>query len=189
MLRALYAKRGFFPIWLEFGTPTVQARQLAQALRDAGAHGLDPADYDADWIDAQIRELLAAPDAREARWAALDLRLSSAVLRYVMHLHYGRVDPRAGGFNLPVPRADLDQSRPSRLASADDTAAVPAAMSRTSITACSGLSRNIAGCSRRRADRPLGPRSIRPGERYSAQRPPPPLAALGDRSGCIAASA
>ena len=30
-------------------------RRLAQALRDAGAHGLDPADYDADWIDAQIR--------------------------------------------------------------------------------------------------------------------------------------
>jgi murein L,D-transpeptidase YcbB/YkuD len=124
MLRALYAKRGFLPIWHQSGVPTAQARRLAQALRDARDYGLDPADYDADWIDAQVQELLAARDAQEARWAALDLRLSSAVLRFVMHLRYGRVDPRAGGFELSVPRADLDPVETvKRLAGASDTAA------------------------------------------------------------------
>jgi murein L,D-transpeptidase YcbB/YkuD len=187
MLRALYAKRGFLPIWLESGTPTVQARRLAQALRDAGAHGLDPADYDAHWIDAQIRELLAAPDAREARWAALDLRLSSAVLRYVMHLHYGRVDPRAGGFNLPVPRADLDPIETlDRLAGADDTAAVLAAIEPhfhhyRLLEAALANYRRLAPDDGLTALPPLGPRSVRPGERYSgATALRRLLAALGD---------
>ena len=187
MLRAVYAKRGFLPIWLESGTPTVQARRLAQALRDAGAHGLDPADYDADWIDAQIRELLAAPDAREARWAALDLRLSSAALRYVMHLHYGRVDPRAGGFNLPVPRADLDPIETvDRLAGADDTAAVLAAIEPhfhhyRLLEAALAKYRRLAPDDGLTALPPLGARSIRPGERYSgAKALRRLLAALGD---------
>jgi L,D-transpeptidase YcbB len=187
MLRALYAKRGFLPIWLESGTPTVQARRLAQALRDAGAHGLDPADYDADWIDAQIRELLAAPDAREARWAALDLRLSSAVLRYVMHLHYGRVDPRAGGFNLPVPRADLDPIETiDRLAGANDTAAVLAAIEPhfqqyRLLEAALAKYRRLAPDDELTALPPLGRRSIRPDEQYSgATVLRRLLAALGD---------
>jgi murein L,D-transpeptidase YcbB/YkuD len=187
MLRALYAKRGFLPIWLESGTPTVQARRLAQALRDAGAHGLDPADYDADWIDAQIRELLAAPDAREARWAALDLRLSSAVLRYVMHLHYGRVDPRAGGFNLPVPRADLDPIETiDRLAGANDTAAVLAAIEPhfqqyRLLEAALAKYRRLAPDDELTALPPLGRKSIRPDEQYSgATVLRRLLAALGD---------
>jgi L,D-transpeptidase YcbB len=187
MLRALYAKRGFLPIWLESGTPTVQARRLAQALRDAGAHGLDPADYDAGWIDAQIRELLAAPDAREARWAALDLRLSSAVLRYVMHLHYGRVDPRAGGFNLRVPRADLDPIETiDRLAGANNTAAVLAAIEPhfqqyRLLEAALAKYRRLASDDELTALPPLGRRSIRPDEQYSgATVLRRLLAALGD---------
>jgi murein L,D-transpeptidase YcbB/YkuD len=80
-----------------------------QVLRDAEAYGLRPADYDADLIESQIQELLAASDAPAARRAELDLRLSVSALRFARHLHYGRIDPRASGFELYAPRSDLDE--------------------------------------------------------------------------------
>ena len=82
---------------------------MVRVLRDAGAYGLRPSDYDADLIDARMRELLAARDAQAARRAEFDLRLSGAALRLATHLHYGRVDPRSCGFELTSPRPDFDR--------------------------------------------------------------------------------
>jgi murein L,D-transpeptidase YcbB/YkuD len=96
-------------MWQRSEGPTLQAQGFAQLLRDAEAYGLGSSDYGADAIDAQIRELLAVRDASPERRAELDLRLSVSALRFARHLHYGRVDPRACGFELYAPRSDLDE--------------------------------------------------------------------------------
>jgi murein L,D-transpeptidase YcbB/YkuD len=103
-LRTLYRRRGYAPLWLRSGVPTAQAERLAEVLRDAGAYGLHPSDYNLEVIEPGMR---TRPDSAESQ-AALDLALSRAALRFVSHLHYGRVDPRKAGFQLKEPRTPLD---------------------------------------------------------------------------------
>jgi murein L,D-transpeptidase YcbB/YkuD len=108
-LRGVYYRRSYAPLWQRSAGPTPPAKRFAQLLREAEAYGLDPSDYEADSIDAQLAELLAARDAPPERRAEFDLRLSAFALRLARHLHYGRVDPRACGFELYAPRSDLDE--------------------------------------------------------------------------------
>jgi murein L,D-transpeptidase YcbB/YkuD len=171
-LRALYDRRGFAPVWQRSGRPTAQALRLVQALRDAPAYGLDPSDYDADSIGAQMRELVAARDAQGERWAALDLRLSGAALKFATHLHYGRVDPRAVGFKLPVPRSDLDPIGTIERLAADDTAAVLAALEPPFnhyrlLKAASAKYRRLAADGEPTALPAFAGRSVKPGAHYS----------------------
>jgi murein L,D-transpeptidase YcbB/YkuD len=122
-LRALYGKHDFAPLWRQSGRPTAQALQLLQVMRAAEAYGLHAREYDTEWIDTRLREPAAA-GAQPARSAELDLALASAALRFVTHLHYGRVDPRLASFRLPAPRADLDVvSTLEKLARTADTRA------------------------------------------------------------------
>jgi L,D-transpeptidase YcbB len=98
-LRAIYARRGGKPLWVDHGSLTPQARALLIQLRSADAYGLEPRDYPSEgevW------------DGTEARAAQLDVALSVAALRFVSDLHYGRIDPRQAGFALDAPRARLD---------------------------------------------------------------------------------
>lgn len=128
-LRTLYRARGYAPLWQKSGRPTPQALRVLQVLRNAEDYGLDAPDYDADSIDNSLRELPAAREAQVARSATLDLALSNAALRFVMHLHYGRVTPRAAGFQLQAPRSDLDAvATMELLARTNDTAAALAAV-------------------------------------------------------------
>ncbi|HXZ53948.1 MAG TPA: L,D-transpeptidase family protein [Burkholderiales bacterium] len=108
-LRALYKGQRYAPLWQGPGKPTTQARELVRLLLDAGTYGLRPSDYDADRVDAEMQNLLVARDAPAARRAEFDLLVSASALRFVRHLHYGRVDPRAAGFELYTPRSDLDE--------------------------------------------------------------------------------
>jgi murein L,D-transpeptidase YcbB/YkuD len=172
-LRALYTRRDFAPIWQRWGKPTAQARRLVQVLRESGAYGLRPSDYDADSIDAQMRELLAGHDAPVTRRAGFDLRLSAAALKLARHLHYGRVDPRACGFELYKTRSDLDETALiDRLASSRNPVAELAAIEppfnhyrllKTALAkyrqlASAGTPTDLPGFSGR---------SIKPGERYA----------------------
>jgi murein L,D-transpeptidase YcbB/YkuD len=128
-LRALYARHGFAPLWERTGRPTAQALRLVEAFRNAAAYGLRPADYDAEPIAARMSELATVHDAASAGWAELDLRLSGAALRFVSHLHFGRVDPRAVGFRLSTPRATFDATAAvDRLVTTSDTAKAIAAV-------------------------------------------------------------
>jgi L,D-transpeptidase YcbB len=113
-MRALYEGRSYAPLWQRSGKPTTRARELVRLLLDAGAYGLRSSDYDAGRIDARIQELLVARDVPAARLADFDLLLSGSALKFVRHLHYGRVDPRACGFELYAPRSDLDEVRVMR---------------------------------------------------------------------------
>ncbi|MQA92741.1 MAG: L,D-transpeptidase family protein [Gemmatimonas sp.] len=90
ILVELYEGAGFAPIW----TGPNAAVDLTEAIRDAAADGLDPADYHLAAIEALGTE---AGDA--AVGADLDILRSDALLRLSHDLRYGKVDqtdPTAG---------------------------------------------------------------------------------------------
>jgi murein L,D-transpeptidase YcbB/YkuD len=122
-LRAVYAARDGL-LWVSNGQPTVAAVALLRTLQQADAYGLDPQDYDADGLAALAAGTLAPGRALSTggpvnpgdvprndtigaqRWAAFDVNLSAAALKLLCDLHYGRIDPRAAGFDLGTPRPD-----------------------------------------------------------------------------------
>jgi len=83
----------FSPAWTSNGAPTPQARALVQALQRAEEKGLEPEDYDASrWKDRLARFASANPASSE-ELARFDLALTVSALRYVSHLHHGRLNP------------------------------------------------------------------------------------------------
>lgn len=93
-LRALYEPRSYEPLWLGAdGGLQPAGRDALRLLRHAADDGLDPADY-------------ALDEPRHP--AAFDVAVSEALLRFVSDLHTGRVDPRAVGARLNVPRSGPD---------------------------------------------------------------------------------
>jgi murein L,D-transpeptidase YcbB/YkuD len=100
-LRAAYAAHAQLPFWSAEGTPTPAAEALLRALASAPLdYGMPGASYGRDAIAA----LLAATPLDGAR---LDLALSSAALRLLQDLHFGRIAPRSVGFDLDERRAPL----------------------------------------------------------------------------------
>lgn len=83
------------PSWLVQGEPTASAETLLAAFRDAARWGLDPSDYAAPLV---IR-------TNDPEWSAA---MSQTAKRFVSDLHYGRIDPRKVGFDLPSRVQDLD---------------------------------------------------------------------------------
>ncbi len=88
LLAEFYAQRGNTLVW----TQPAQIAQLQQVVRDSRAEGFDPQDFHA----ATLRTL-SAPDAlttlTPAARIAADLKLSDALLRYVHHTRFGKLDP------------------------------------------------------------------------------------------------
>jgi len=128
-LRAIYAAQNGL-LWVADDRPTPAAMALLRALQQADAYGLEPQDYDADGLAALAGGGLGAGSVLSAastgktgdvpqqatldapRWSKFDVDLSAAALKLVCDLHYGRIDPRAAGFDLGTPRADdLDLAR------------------------------------------------------------------------------
>lgn len=101
--------------------------ELTRVLDDAEAYGLRPADYGVDRIHAAALRLSDASTAGE--WLQYDQLLTNAAVRLIGDLHYGRIDPRTAGFELPEPRRDLDVSATvAALAPAPDVTAAIAAI-------------------------------------------------------------
>jgi murein L,D-transpeptidase YcbB/YkuD len=108
-LEALYALGADAPVWVDSrGTLRASARRALTMLEGAASEGLDPADYGS----AQLRALAAAVERAErvqpGEIARFDVAMSAGVLRFFRHLHQGRVDPRAAGFDLSGPAERLD---------------------------------------------------------------------------------
>jgi murein L,D-transpeptidase YcbB/YkuD len=98
---ALYSGRAVGTLWLDASQrPTSDARAAVAMLAGAFSDGLDPTEYAAADLAARLDSLAAAPVASPTEAAALDRALSSAVVRYLRDLHFGRVDPRTVGFSL-----------------------------------------------------------------------------------------
>jgi murein L,D-transpeptidase YcbB/YkuD len=117
-LRSLYASRQFAPLWGGVAAPSRQATAMLQTLRGADTYGLQPGDY--------MHTPLSDPGSGSApddagRAARFDVALSGAAVRFITHLHYGRVDPRAAGFNFARPHSELDTAALlGQLAATDD---------------------------------------------------------------------
>lgn len=102
VLRLLYGPVGYAPLWLDApGRPSPDAESALAMLAAAEREGLDPSDYRVPSLPAALPGEIA--EDATTQW---DVRLSVAVLRYLSHLHRGRVDPRSLGMRLPAPRDD-----------------------------------------------------------------------------------
>ncbi len=103
-LDALYGPGNYRPLWLDAaGRPGPLVRDALALLLHAPTEGLDPDDYDATRL-TQLADALdrsARPPAADA--AAFDVALSDRTLTYLRHLHSGRVDPAAVGFQMRLP--------------------------------------------------------------------------------------
>jgi murein L,D-transpeptidase YcbB/YkuD len=98
-MAALYAPGADAPVWVDAsGRPGKDARDALALLMHAADEGLDPSDYAAAALQRAASALEAAPEV-----AAFDTGLSVSTLRYLQHLHEGRVDPRAIGFRMNTP--------------------------------------------------------------------------------------
>lgn len=85
LLDAFYAARAYRPAWNESGR--VQA--LLQSIRDSALHGLNPADYQLEALEA----LVAGPRDVD-RLVAVELVATDAAIRLAGHLGFGKVDPQ-----------------------------------------------------------------------------------------------
>jgi L,D-transpeptidase YcbB len=98
-LAALYGVRSYSPLWIDAdGRPNRAAQDALMLLDGARDEGLDPADYGMPELDRLATQLTRLSDA--ASQASFDVALSASMLRFVRHLHMGRVDPSTVGFRL-----------------------------------------------------------------------------------------
>jgi L,D-transpeptidase YcbB len=106
LIRSAYDRAGTTLLWSTRGHLSAQGRGVVEILRAAETFGLRPGDYAVDLVAAAADRLDAHPTA--ADFVTFDLLLTRSALRLIGHLHYGRIDPRAAGFELSESRNDLD---------------------------------------------------------------------------------
>jgi murein L,D-transpeptidase YcbB/YkuD len=107
-IERLYERAAWEPLWVDGMRPTKSAIQLIARLAGADSLGLEPADYDAEWLDRLARGFLTEhrPVAAD-ELARFDVGLSVAAVRFASALHRGRVSPRVVNAQLFIPRASL----------------------------------------------------------------------------------
>jgi murein L,D-transpeptidase YcbB/YkuD len=106
LVRSVYDRVGATLLWSTHGQISEQARDLVKILHAADAFGLAPSDYAADRLTATAGQLGSTSSDTDS--AQFDVLLTRAAVRLISHLHYGRIDPRAAGFELTESRNDLD---------------------------------------------------------------------------------
>jgi len=104
---ASYARHANALLWSRSGAATAQARALVDTLQAASAYGLRPEDYRGAELAAQLAALSASQDTTAIAWTRFDRELTGAAAKFIHDLHFGRIDPRAAGFDMPA-RERLD---------------------------------------------------------------------------------
>jgi murein L,D-transpeptidase YcbB/YkuD len=84
-----YQDRNYTPLWVRDAGPKFKAQEFVRALKAAGEHGLEPADYRM----AEIDKRMASRDFRQL--AELEIVLTRSFLDYAHDMTGGRVDPKA----------------------------------------------------------------------------------------------
>ena len=87
LLAEFYIERGYEPLW-----DADRARALLALAKDSSADGFDPDDFHASEIERLLDESALAPSS-PSRMAA-DILLTDALLRYIHHFRYGKLNPR-----------------------------------------------------------------------------------------------
>ncbi len=105
LVRSVYSTTGTL-LWSKQGEFTPQARELLALVHSADDWGLRSADYGDARLHAARDSVV--PPATRADYTQLDVWLTESAVRLISHLHYGRIDPRTVGFELPDSRHDLD---------------------------------------------------------------------------------
>jgi len=86
--RKFYAARQFTPAWFDGTKPTKPAGELLEALKASGKHGLDPARYSVQGLDA------AAKKVSKEQVPDLDVHLTYAFFRHAADLLGGTSSPK-----------------------------------------------------------------------------------------------
>ena len=103
-LTRLYDGDNDAPFWVdEAGHPTRDAADALALFNGAASEGLDPLDYTPVELGRASASLAGLPRPPIPDVAAFDAALSATALRYLRHVHTGRVDPRTLGLRLSVP--------------------------------------------------------------------------------------
>ena len=172
-LHELYQPGGYSPLWLDAaGRPDRNARDALSLLNAAADEGLDPADYRRGHLETLTARFQTASPALPANRARFDVALSSGVLRYLRHLHMGRVDPRTIGFRLNAPVDHHDFPAMLRVALGDhrvaETAAdlTPPLAQYRALRAMLARYRSLAADPTRESP-PLVTTAVRPGDAYA----------------------
>lgn len=165
-VRQVYGTRPGWAWTSPAGTLTRDGEAALARLHGAERHALDPRAYLTPVIAAALDLPPAAADAGLRR----DVALTLAVLRYMRHLHLGRVDPRSIGLRLQAwdephdfPSVLVEAIGDRRVAAALDDLAPPLAVygqladALARYRALDGL--NLPAV-------PAAPRTIRAGDRY-----------------------
>lgn len=108
------------PLWTDAqGRPTADARNALWMLSEASGDGLDPSEYSLERLRSLERVLDRAATNLHTDVTSFERTLSAAMLRYLTHIHMGRVDPRSIGFRLVLPRDQHDFAAELRQAVAE----------------------------------------------------------------------
>jgi L,D-transpeptidase YcbB len=122
---ALYERHANALLWSRAGVATAQARALIGTLQSASDYGLSAGDYGAAQLAAELAALSAQRPATSAGWSGFDRELTGSALTLVRHLHFGRIDPHAAGFDMPARTERFDAAAlVEQLAVRSDTGAV-----------------------------------------------------------------
>lgn len=197
-IAALYARRQYRPLWSVAGSPSAQALTAVALLARAEQFGLQPQDYQATALSETLQWLQQHPPTAstlaqaQQSWAAFDVSLSGSLLAFAADLHFGRIDPRVVGFELPRGADDFDATGfVAAWAAGEDSAALLARAEPPFIhyrLLQQALPRYRALASiRGLTELPALPgRSVQPGARYAGA---PALRRLLIALGCLPASA
>ncbi len=90
-LAQLYQMTNNHLLWLDDNNASATLAAAVQILRHADEQGLDPRDYDAEWLSANLHRVLGLPQDSTAERVVFDTALSIAWLRFMHDLHDGRI--------------------------------------------------------------------------------------------------
>ena len=109
-LRTVYTASGWSPQWTLAGRPTTSALRTIEQLRHIDTRGLAPKDYDVERLTvlARVLSVSAMSTTADADVAQFDVMLSSAALRALRSLQYGRVSARVAHAQLRIPHESWD---------------------------------------------------------------------------------
>ncbi|MGA2412033.1 MAG: L,D-transpeptidase family protein [Candidatus Binataceae bacterium] len=105
---SFYQAGAYGPAWTAAGVPTSQALALIKLFESAATKGLNPADYDGPRWDARLKALNASKPAPADAVARFDLAMTICAMRYIAHLHNGRLNPAHYEFSYDQGQEKLD---------------------------------------------------------------------------------
>jgi L,D-transpeptidase YcbB len=105
-----YAAVGETLSWLNDGKPSVHARAVIQALKNAANKGLRPEDYDGGQWDERLARFDGPAGPAESDLVKFDLALTVSAMRYISDLHMGRINPRLFHFGLDIDHKQIELS-------------------------------------------------------------------------------